>query len=96
VRVLARRIERVFAGRAIELTDRGARLHRVRDEPVVGEVEFDDPGRLGKGSLDCGEIAELPVVADIPRRLRIHLRRGWLERRDRVDRGGLFGVIDID
>ena len=47
MRVLARRVERVFAGRAVELADRGARLHRIGDEAVVGEVELDDPRRLG-------------------------------------------------
>ena len=81
MRVLARRVERVFAGRAIELADRGARLHRVGDEAVVGEVELDDPRRLGKGGLDRGEIAEMPVVAEIARRLGVHLRRARLQRR---------------
>jgi len=38
MRVLARRVERVLAGRTIELTDRRARLHRIGDEAVVGEV----------------------------------------------------------
>ena len=65
MRVLARRVERVFAGRAVELADRGARLHRVGDEPVVGEVELDDPRRLGKRRVDRGEIAEMPVVAEV-------------------------------
>ena len=69
VRVLAGRIERVLAGRAVELADRGARLHRVRHEPVVDEVELDDPRRLGDRGIDRGRIAEVPVVADIAGRL---------------------------
>src|SRR5215467_4896301 len=74
MRVLARRVERVLAGRAVELADRRARLHRVGDEAVVGEVELDEPRSLGESGLDRGEIAELPVVAEITRRLVANLR----------------------
>jgi len=95
VRVLARRVQRVFAGRAVELADRRAWLHRIGDEAVVGKVELDDPRRPGKGSLDGGEIAELPVVAEIARRLAVDLWRARLQRRDRFDGGRLLDIIDI-
>ncbi len=96
MRVLAGRIEDVLAGRAVELADRGARLHRIRHEAVVNQVELDDPGRLADRGLDRGGIAEMPVVADIARRLRPDLRRARLQRRDDFDDRRLDGVIDGD
>ena len=70
MRVLAGRIERVLAGRAVVFPDRGARLHRIGDKPVVDEVELDDFGGLADRGLDRGRITQMPVVADIARRLR--------------------------
>ena len=97
MRVLARRIERVFVGRAVELADRGARLHRVRHEPVVDEVELDDPRGPGDRGIDRGLVAQMPVVADIAGRLlRPHLRRAGFQRLGRIDDGRLDGVIDVD
>jgi hypothetical protein len=96
MRVLAGRIKRVLAGRAVVFADRGARLHRVGDEPVVDEVELDDARRLADRCLDRGGIAELPVVADIAGRLRPDLRRAGLQRRDDVDDRRLDRVIDRD
>ena len=80
MRVLARRVERVLAGRAVKLADRGARLHRVRDEPVVDEVELDDVRRLGEGRFDRGESPMLPVVAEVARHIGKDLRRPRFQR----------------
>ena len=96
MRVLARRVEGVFAGCPIELADRGARLHGVGDEPVIGEVELDDPPRFGERGLDCGQIAEMPIVAEIAGRFAVDLRGARLKRRGWVDRRGLLDIVDLD
>jgi hypothetical protein len=96
MRVLAGRIKNMLAGRAVEFANRGARLHRIRDEAVVDQVELDDPGRLADRGLDRRGIAQMPVVTDIARRFRPHLRRARLQRRDDVDDRRLDGVIDGD
>ena len=95
MRVLAGRIESVFSRRPIELADRGARLHRVGDEPVVCEVELDDPRRFGERGLDRGEITQMPIIAKIAGCFAVDLRRTWLKRRGRFDRRGLLDKIDL-
>ena len=94
MRVLAGRKERVVAGGAVVFADRRARLHRVGHEPIVDEVELDDPRRLGKSGIDRGEVAQMPVVAEIARRFGEDLRCARLERLGRVDDGGLLDIID--
>jgi len=96
VRVLAGRIERVLAGRAVEIADGGARFHRVGDEAVVDEVELDDTRRLGERRVDHRRVAEMPVVADIARDFREYLRRAGLHRLGDIGDRGLDGVIDRD
>ena len=96
MRVLARRIERVVAGGAVEFADRGARLHRVRNEPVVDEVELDDARRLGEGGIDRGEVAEAPVVAKIARHIGKDLRRARLQRLAGIDDRRLLDIVDLD
>jgi hypothetical protein len=96
MRVLAGRVERVLAGGAVEFADRGARLHRIRHEPVVDEVELDDPGRPADGGIDRGGVAQMPVVADIAGRLGPDLRRAGLQRGDDIDDRRLDCVVDDD
>ena len=50
VRVLAGGVQRVVAGRRIEIAERRARLHRVRDQPVVGQVQLHDFGGLANAA----------------------------------------------
>src|SRR3546814_2154030 len=52
---------RVFAGGLVELADRCARLHRVRDQPVVDDVDLRDMRRLGERRVDLRLVADLPV-----------------------------------
>ncbi len=85
-----------LACRAIELADGGARLDRVGDETVVDEVEPDDARRPGERRIDRGEVAEVPVVAEIARRLVAHLWRPRAQRRGRVGDGGLLDIVDPD
>jgi hypothetical protein len=94
MRVLAGRKERVITGGAVVFADRGTRLHRVGHEPVVYKVELDDPRRLGKSSIDRGQVAQMPVVAEIARRFGEDLRCARRQRFGRVDDGGLLDIID--
>ena len=55
--------------------DRRARFHRIRHQPVVGEFKRHHIGRLAEGVLDCGFVAERPVIDNVARRLRMQLRR---------------------
>ena len=74
VRVLARGVERVVAGGALELADRRARLHRIGDEPVVDDVELRHMRRLGESRFGRGLVADMPVVAEIAGRVVVDLR----------------------
>ena len=95
MRVLAGRVERVVAGGAVEVADRGARLHRVGDEPVVDEVELDHPRSPWRiAGIDRGEVAQMPVVAQIAGGLGEDLRRPRRQSRGRVDDGRLLGIVD--
>ncbi len=96
MRVLARREERVFAGGAVEIADRGARLHRVGHQPVVDKVEFDDPHGLCHRRLDSGGIADMPVITNIARHFGEHQRRAGLQRLGDIGDRRLDGVIDRD
>ena len=68
----------------VVVRDRRARLHRVRDQAVVGEFQRDHIGGLAEGVLDGGLVADRPVVDHIARRLRVKLRRARLDRRANV------------
>ena len=96
MRVLARRKKRVVAGGAVEFADRGARLHRVRNETVVDEVELDDARGLGEGGIDRGEVAEAPVVTEIARHIGKDLRCPRLQRLAGVDDRRLLDILDLD
>ena len=52
MRVLARGVERVAVFRPVVFGHGGARLHRVRHEPVVDQLQRRDAVRLGEGGID--------------------------------------------
>ena len=62
------------------MADRGARLHRVRDKPVIDEVELGDVGGTREGRFRRGFVAKLPVVAEVVRRFVVHGRAAALDR----------------
>src|SRR5260221_12011291 len=66
VRVLARGVERVLAGAAVELADRRARFDRVGDEAVVDDLEMRDVRGFGESGVDRALVAEMPVVQRLP------------------------------
>ena len=67
VRVLRSHVERVIAGRRIEATQRRARLHGIRDQAVVDDVERGDVGGAVEGGLRRRPVAEFPVIAEVVR-----------------------------
>ncbi len=95
MRVLTRRVERVRVRHGIVVADRRTRLDGVRDEAVVDDVERDDVGRRLDRRIRGSLIAELPVVADVPRNV-VPNERGAFRRRLRGARHGRQRlVVDV-
>ena len=78
MRVLARRIERDRVRAGIVVADGGARLHRVRDQAVVDEIELCHMLRRGEGRVGRRLVAEVPVVDRVVRRDVMDLRLAGL------------------
>ncbi len=78
-------VERVTAGVGVPFGQRGARLQKARDEPIVDERQPRHVGGGGDGALRGLGVAALPVVREIARRGRVHRGRALGERRHRVD-----------
>ena len=83
VRVLAGDVagEGVRAG--VVVADRRARLHRVRHQPVVDEIDPGDVRRLGERGVRRGLVAELPVEDQVVGDLVVDQRRRRRARRRR-------------
>ena len=96
VRVLARDVERVAVVGAAVARVRRARLDRVRDQPVVDELERRDVRRAGERLVDRGLVAERPDVAGVVRRDVVQLRGPRLARVDGVDDRRQHFVVDLD
>ena len=96
VRVLARRVERVLAGRALIARDRGARLHGARHEPVVPQVERRDMGGRSERMIRRGRVAELPITADVVRHIVPDKRRTGLDGGSAVGDRFEHVVVDFD
>ena len=75
VRVLAREPQREIAGRRVVVADGRPRLHRVRDQPVVDQVETGHVVGAGEGFVGGRAVADLPVVAEVAGGLGVDLRR---------------------
>ena len=58
-------VERVAAGRRVELADRGARLHRHPGDALHPGVEADDMRGAGEGRVGRGGVADLAVEDDV-------------------------------
>ena len=94
MRILRGRVEREMLFRLVIFGDRRARLHRVRNQAVVGDVERDDIGRRLEGGIGRAFVADGPVVDHVARGFRVQLRRARLDRGANVRNGGQFLVID--
>ena len=80
MRVLRGRIESEVLFRGVVIRDCRARLHRVRHQAVVGDVERDDIGGRFERRVGGGFVADGPVVDHVARRFRMQLRRARLDR----------------
>jgi hypothetical protein len=78
MRVLARGVEGEAVVAGIVLADRGAGLDRVRNEPVVGDVELGHVLCAGERLVDGGLVAEMPAEDGVVRRDLVDLRRARL------------------
>ena len=96
MRVLRRRVEREMLLGVVVFGDRRARLHRVRHQPVVGDVERDHVGRRLEGGVGGGFLADGPVVDHVARGFRMQLRRARLDRGADVGRDRQFLIVDDD
>jgi len=65
-----------------------ARLHRIRRQAIIGEIQGHHVGGLAEGILDRGLVADRPVIDHIARRFRMQLRGARLDRRDHVGNRG--------
>ena len=95
MRVLAGGVEREDALAGLVIADRSARLHRIRHQPVVDDVEPGHMRGLGEGSVRRRLVAEMPVEDRVVRRLLMHDRR-CTRRPRRVHHRGQYAVIDGD
>ena len=96
VRVLAGGIKRVFVRRRVKIADRGARLHGVRDQPVVHQLELHHLVRADEGRGVHRRVADMPIVADIAGDAVMHLGRALGDRRLGRGDGGQHGVVHVD
>ena len=95
MRVLAGGVEGEVGGGGIEVAERDAGLHRVWDQPVVGQVQFHDLGSAGEDAIDHGLIANHPIVADVACHTVMHLDRVGLDGIGQVRDSGQVGVVDF-
>ena len=80
MRTLGRSIERVAVRRRrVIVAYRRPRLHRVRHDAVVHEIDRGDMIGRGEGPLGCRLVAHLPVEADVVRSHVPHRRRSRLQ-----------------
>ena len=96
MRILRGRVEREMLFRLVIFRDRRARLHRVRNQAVIGDVERHDIGRRLEGGVGCAFVTDGPVVDHVARGFRVQLRRARLDRSADVRNGGQLFVIDDD
>jgi len=96
VRVLAGDVQRVrVVGAAVRGHGR-ARLDRVRNQPVVDDVDLGDVRGLGERRVDGGLVAQRPRVALVAGCLFVDLRRAGFERGNTVHHRRQHLVVDID
>ena len=72
--VLAGGVERVAVVRGVVFTDCGPRFHRVRDQPVVDDIDLGDMGGAGEHLVHLGLVTDFPVVAEVGADLVMHQR----------------------
>ena len=94
MRVLACRVERDRIGSGVVFADRGARLHRIRDQPVVDKVELGHVRSPGKGRIGGGLIAHVPIEHGVVWRRVVDLRLTGIGGGRGVDGGRQLAIVD--
>ncbi len=93
VRVLAGGVEREIARGGIELAHRRARLHRIRDQSIIEQIEPDHFRGGGEGRIDQRLVAEMPVIALVIGHIVMHPRRAGRDGVAHVGDGGQIGQV---
>ena len=96
VRVLAGHVERITIIGTAVARDSGARFDRIRDEPVVDDVELGYVRGFGECRVNRGLVAQRPGVALVAGRAVVDLRRTGFQCIDGVDYRRQDFVIDVD
>ncbi len=95
VRILCRVPQRQLAGRAAPLRERRARLHRVRDQPLLHDALFDDDFRVREGGVDVSA-CHSPVEGLVAGHLGMKLRRPWRDGGASIGDRGQRLVFHVD
>ncbi len=96
MRVLRRRPAGVVVLGLVVVAERCARLHGVRHQPVVQDVELDDMRRLLERRGRLVGIAEIPVEDQVVLGFRVDLRRALVHRLRGIGDRLQFLVGDLD
>ena len=80
---------------AAPFRERRARLHRVRNQPLLDDALLDDEVGLRERRVDVAA-ADRPVERFVVRNIRMQLRRARFVRRHRIDDRGQRLVVDVD
>ncbi len=96
MRILRRGVEGKMLLGVVVFADRRARLHRVRHQPVVGDVERNHVGRRLERGIRRGFLADGPVVDHVARGFRMQLRRARLDCGADIGRNRQFLIVDDD
>ena len=96
VGVLVGDMERVAVVGPAVRRRRGARLDRVRNQPVVDHVERRDVRRDGERGVDRRLVTQRPRVALVARRAFVELRRARLQGVDAMDARRKHLVVDVN
>ena len=96
MRVLAGGVEREAVGARIIIADRGARLHGVRHQPVVDDVELGHVRGAGEGGFRLVLVAEMELEHGVVGRDFVHRRAADLAGAGGVVHRGKHLVVDVD
>ncbi len=96
MRVLRGIPQRQIVGAGVVFGQRRARLHGVRHQPVVDDVELGDVLGVGESGLGRLGVAEVPLVDRVVGDVGMDLRRALGLRLGRIDDRGQHLVVDLD
>ena len=96
MRVLARRVERDRVGPEVVFADRRARLHRVRDQAIVDEIDLGHVLCRGERRVRRSFVAEMPIVDACCSARRHEPRATGIRGRLDVNHRRQHGVVNLD